>query len=252
MHDLFATDRSFEGDVDIAPGVSAQISEAPEICGKRITLDGGELLFSNSFLSRKISDRMLEYLQENESCDWQTADWSKLNDEIKSIEFKNVKWVQDYIKFFGKVHALPRLTSWYGDPGASYSYSGIKSEPNPWNRGLLYLKEVLEHALKTEFNSVLLNWYRDGADSLNWHADDEPELGPRPTIASLSFGESRDFLFRRRDSKRTEVSIKLDHGSLVVMKGDTQQNWVHSVPKRKTVRRSRFNLTFRYIADRQH
>ena len=192
---------------------------------------------------------MLAYLQENASFDWKNADWGSIKPEqFNSIEFCNINWKQDYIKFFGKTHPLPRLTSWYGDPGATYAYSGIKSDPNPWNKGLIYLRDELECALDAEFNSVLLNWYRDGNDSLSWHADDEPELGPEPIIASVSFGEAREFLFRRRDASRTAVSLTLEHGSLVVMRGKTQENWVHSIPKRKSVKKSRFNLTFRRIS----
>ena len=248
MDDLFTSSVRVSRYVDVAPQAHARVEQAPEIGGERITLDGGELLFSENFFSEKICRRMLEYLQESQNRDWQSVDWSKISiAELSDVHFKNIAWKQDYIKFFGKTHPLPRLTSWYGDKGASYSYSGIKSDPNPWNEGLTFLKERLEAALCTNFNSVLLNWYRDGSDSLNWHADDEPELGPEPTIASVSFGEMRQFLFKPRGASKTQIRFDLVQGSLVVMRGPTQRNWVHSIPKRKTVKGSRFNLTFRNI-----
>jgi alkylated DNA repair dioxygenase AlkB len=248
LNDLFSSQNLSVRCLNVAPDAGATILEAPEIGGIRILLEGGELLFSESFYTKKVSDRMYAYLQENSNLDWTKADWAHMSaEELSSIMFLNVKWKQDHIKFFGKSHPLPRLTSWYGDPGASYAYSGIRSDPNPWSDGLVYVKSKIEDALGTYFNSVLLNWYRDGSDSLSWHADDEKELGPEPIIASATFGESRDFLFRRKGGAKTSLTLKLEHGSLLVMLGKTQQNWVHSVPKRKGVSKSRFNLTFRQI-----
>lgn len=248
MSDLFSPPRPLSRCVEIAGSAHVSVEPSPEIGGERIILDGGELLFSERFFSEKICRRMIEYLQETCDRDWKSLDWVSISpEELANIKFKNVRWKQDYIKFFGKTHPLPRLTAWYGDKGASYAYSGIRSDPNPWNEGLLYLKDRLERALGASFNSVLLNWYRDGSDSLNWHADDEPELGPEPTIASVSFGVTRQFLFKPKNASRTQLTFDLVEGSLVVMKGSTQRNWVHSVPKRKSIRGSRFNLTFRKI-----
>lgn len=248
MDDLFGLSRVPSQDIDASPNVQLECADEPNIGGLRINLEGGELLFSERFFSGKLSDRMIAYFQENDQLDWTQTDWSSVSPEqLSSIKFKNINWKQDYIKFFGKTHPLPRLTSWYGDPGASYSYSGIRSDPNPWNEGLLYVKSKIESALGVRFNSVLLNWYRDGADSLNWHADDERELGLKPTIASANFGATREFLIRRKESKDSRMTFKLTHGSLLVMKGETQQNWIHSIPKRKGKLGSRFNLTFRQI-----
>ncbi|NJC06695.1 alkylated DNA repair dioxygenase AlkB [Sphingomonas kaistensis] len=248
MDDLFPPSNLLSRCIDIAPQARVKVESAPEIGGERILLEGGELLFSEHFFSDKVCKRMIEYLQESRNFQWKVVDWAQVPaDQLKEVEFENVNWKQDYIKFFGKTHPLPRLTAWYGDKGASYAYSGIRSDPNPWNDGLLYLKARLEAALDVTFNSVLLNWYRDGSDSLNWHADDEPELGTCPTIASVSFGETRQFLFKPKNASKTQLSFDLLPGSLVVMKGETQQNWVHSVPKRKGVKGSRFNLTFRNI-----
>src|SRR5690606_5684989 len=129
---------------------------------------------------------------ENDTVDWRTAKWKMLSPEqLAAIRFTNIAWKQDSINMYGKTVPLPRLTAWYGDSGKSYTYSGIKSEPNEWNKGLLYLKHQIERVSSVEFNSVLLNWYRDGEDYLSWHADDEKELGLNPVIASVNFGETR-------------------------------------------------------------
>ena len=149
---------------------------------------------------------------------------------------------------FGKDIPLPRLTSWYGDEGREYTYSGISSKPNAWNRGLLHVKNQIEQSFDAHFNSVLLNWYRDGEDYLNWHSDDEKELGINPTIASANFGQTRDFVIRRKDDKTQKMVIPLKHGTLLIMAGELQHYWEHSVPKRKKVKESRFNLTFRQIS----
>lgn len=248
MDDLFRPARIPSRYIEAGPNTKIECSTDPATQGMRIKLDGGELIFFEDFFSKKLSDRMVAYLQENEDIDWTKADWARIAaEQLEKIEFTNIKWKQDRIKFFGKTHPLPRLTSWYGDPGASYSYSGIQSDPNPWNEGLLFVKSKIEQVTGIFFNSVLLNWYRDGSDSLNWHADDEKELGPEPTIASANFGATRDFLLRRKDDKESRLSIQLRHGSLLVMKGKTQQNWVHSIPKRKGKLGPRFNLTFRQI-----
>ena len=168
-------------------------------------------------------------------------------EQLAAIRFTNIAWKQDNINMYGKTVPLPRLTAWYGDSGKSYTYSGIKSEPNEWNKGLLYLKHQIERVAGVEFNSVLLNWYRDGEDYLSWHADDEKELGLNPVIASVNFGETRDFFLRRNVDKSQRISIPLKHGTLLIMSGALQHHWQHSVPKRKRVDGSRFNLTFRKI-----
>ena len=196
----------------------------------------GEMLYSERFIDQKVSDRSVEYFQENDTLDWKSAKWGDIGDEdLANIRFSNIKWQHDRIKMYGKPVPLPRLTAWYGDPGKSYTYSGINSQPNAWNKGLLYLKSRVEEAAGAEFNSVLLNWYRNGEDHLNWHADDEKELGRNPVIASLNFGETRDFAIRR-NADGTKIMIPLGHGTLLVMRGEMQHHWQHSVPKRKAVK----------------
>jgi alkylated DNA repair dioxygenase AlkB len=244
--DLFDEHSPLLFDMPKGDGYSAEPLECHD--GYRILVPNGELLYVEHFFDKKVSDRTVEYFLENDNVDWRTTRWKDLSaDELSSVHFKNVNWKQDIIKLYGKTIPLPRLTAWYGDGGKSYTYSGIKSMPNEWNKGLLYLKEKIESFVGVEFNSVLLNWYRDGEDYLNWHADDEKELGVNPVIVSANFGETRDFLLKRNDDPSKKLMIPLKHGTLLLMRGELQHYWQHSVPKRKGVRGSRFNLTFRRI-----
>jgi alkylated DNA repair dioxygenase AlkB len=150
---------------------------------------------------------------------------------------------------FGKEVPQPRLTAWYGDPAAQYTYSGLTWEPRPWTPTLLDLRRRLEAATDARFNSVLLNYYRDGRDSMGWHADNEPELGAAPAIASLSLGASRRFRLRPYRGGLTHPSFSLDlpTGSLLLMRGPTQQHWQHELPKTARPVGPRLNLTFRWI-----
>jgi len=163
----------------------------------------------------------------------------------------NTEWRQEEITIFGKTHLQPRLTAWYGNQESSYSYSGITMEPRPWNQTLLNLKARIESLLGQDFNSVLLNYYRDHRDSMGMHSDDEPELGKQPVIASLSLGEERTLLLRHKYRKDlSTIKLPLTSGSLLVMKGSTQSYWKHGISKQKKVCGSRLNLTFRSIIGR--
>jgi alkylated DNA repair dioxygenase AlkB len=157
-----------------------------------------------------------------------------------------LNWQQDHIHMYGKSIPIPRLNAWYGDPGIHYSYSGIQLLPNAWTQELLYLKTKIEHFTGHTFNSVLANLYRNENDSVAWHADDEPELGPQPLIASLSIGATRTFKLRHKKNK-TLIRIPLTSGSLLVMKGNCQHAWEHEIPKTKQKTKPRVNLTFRTI-----
>lgn len=229
-----------------AEGYSAAWNE--QWNGFNVTVPGGSFFYAEHFFNQAWSDRTFAYLQENDTLDWRTANWRDVSAEaLEKINFANIRWKQDHLKLYGKAVPLPRLTAWYGDPGAAYTYSGIKSEPNPWADGLLHLKQRIEALIGSTFNSVLLNWYRDGRDSLSWHADDEKELGPDPVIASANFGATRDFQLRRNDDHGEKLTLPLRHGTLLVMRGELQRHWRHAVPKRANVAGSRFNLTFRTI-----
>lgn len=158
-----------------------------------------------------------------------------------------IPWQQDQIKMYGKEINLPRLTSWFGE-GAPYFYSGIKMDAHRWTPLLSLLKhKVEEDGAKVNFNSVLLNYYRDGKDSVSWHQDNETELGHQPTIASLTFGATRTFKFRHLNDKEV-IKLELTNGSLVIMKGDTQNKWEHCIPKTSKIIGPRINLTFRIIS----
>lgn len=157
-------------------------------------------------------------------------------------------WKTEHITVWGKTHPQPRLIAWYGDAGAVYTYSGMRMEPAPWTPLLLELKQRVEQQCESRFNSVLLNYYRGERDSMGLHADDEPELGPKPVIASLSLGEERRFYFRhKRDKTRPGLSLRLPSGSLLLMRGATQANWKHGISKQSRPCGPRVNLTFRRI-----
>ena len=165
---------------------------------------------------------------------------------LKTLKDK-IKWEQDYIKFFGKSHPLPRLTAWYGDRNKNYTYSGIPMTPAPWNTELLEIKKRVDQYAKANFNSVLLNFYRSGSDSVSWHSDDEKELGDQPIIGSVSFGGIRKFRLRNKKNKKLIHNIELENGSLLIMSELTQQYWEHEIPKTKKKVEERINLTFRSI-----
>jgi alkylated DNA repair dioxygenase AlkB len=153
-------------------------------------------------------------------------------------------WRSETVVVYGKRYLQPRLTACHGDAG--YTYSGLYLAPQPMTPLLEQLHSAVEAATGRRYNSVLLNYYRDGADSMGMHSDDEPELGPQPAIASLSYGATRTFILRHKRSKR---SLKLDlaDGNLLLMAGDMQQHWLHGINKTAKPTGPRLNLTFRYI-----
>ena len=160
---------------------------------------------------------------------------------------QDVPWHQEEIIVFGKKYPEPRETAWYGDQGTTYTYSGITHTPKPWTPVLSEIREKIENETQARFNSVLLNRYRNGQDSVAWHADDEPELGENPVIASVSLGQTRRFQLRHKFLLKKAVSLDLHHGDLLVMSGKTQHFWEHQVPKTKQEIPARLNLTFRNI-----
>jgi alkylated DNA repair dioxygenase AlkB len=159
-------------------------------------------------------------------------------------------WSQERIRMFGRESPVPRLVAWFADPGCHYSYSGISHRAAPWTPLLREIKAGVEQRVGTRFNSVLLNYYRTGQDSMGWHADDERELGKAPVIASVSLGATRTLQLKHRSAVDVErVSLDLLHGSLLVMHPPTQAQWLHQIPKRKRVAppTERINLTFRFV-----
>ncbi|WIO73080.1 alpha-ketoglutarate-dependent dioxygenase AlkB [Porticoccaceae bacterium LTM1] len=166
----------------------------------------------------------------------------KLFDELRN----QVNWQQDRLNIGGREVAIPRLNAWYGDTGANYSYSGIQLQTHPWFPALTELKEQVCKLANHAFNSALLNYYRDGKDSVAWHSDDEPELGPMPQIASVSLGATRVFQLRHKKTGQ-RYNLPLESGSLLVMKGATQKYWQHQVPKQLDIIQPRINITFRRV-----
>lgn len=168
------------------------------------------------------------------------------SDRLLKALISKIVWQQDQIKIYGKTLNLPRLTAWYGDK--DYGYSGITMQVHPWTDDLLFIKKRIEQQVNTTFTGVLLNYYRNGNDSVGWHSDDENELGTNPVIASVSFGATRPFQLRHKtDKNQKKISIPLTHGSLLVMQGTTQHFWEHQVPKTSKAIGSRINLTFRRV-----
>lgn len=158
----------------------------------------------------------------------------------------DILWKQESMHMYGKEVLFPRLTAWYGDNDKPYSFSGITLEPHSWTRELLEIKNKIEPISKTKFNSVLLNKYRDGNDSISWHTDAEKELGTNPIIGSVNFGATRKFQLRHIETKE-KIEIELAHGSLLIMQGKLQHFWQHQVPKTTKKINERINLTFRVI-----
>jgi alkylated DNA repair dioxygenase AlkB len=153
-----------------------------------------------------------------------------------------IEWEQHVLTLYGRTMPTPRLTAWMGD--GAYRYSGIVNEPVTWPPQVLELRDRLRHELDVDFNSCLANLYRDGSDSMGYHSDDEPELGPRPTIASVSLGGRRRFVLRHRMTGE-RWSWDLGHGDLLVMRDESQSDYGHAVPKTARPVGPRMNLTFR-------
>jgi alkylated DNA repair dioxygenase AlkB len=184
---------------------------------------GGELYYIENFISRSKSDDYFNQL------------------------FTEIRWKQEPIKMFGKEIMQPRLTAWYGDVEKSYTYSGITMTANHWIHPLLEIKSLADDISGEESTSVLMNLYRDGNDALGWHRDNEKMLGPTPVIASVSLGAVRTFQLRSYRHKTNLISFDLQPGSLVIMKGDSQKEWEHRVPRTSKTIGARINLTFRRI-----
>jgi len=188
-------------------------------------LPDAELHYRPQFFPKPTADRLLQELMEK------------------------IEWTQNKIRFYGKESLVPRLEAWYGDHGKSYAYSGIQMNPKPWTKELVEIKEAIEKEASVPFNSVLINYYRDGKDRVAWHSDDEKELGQNPIIGSVSLGAERKFKLRHKKYKENglKAEIMLQHGSFLLMKGPTQHHWMHEIPRTAKPIGPRINLTFRII-----
>lgn len=193
----------------------------------RHPLDNAELLEYPNFFDMALADRLLVELQ------------------------SGIPWQQEYLRIAGKLRAVPRLQCWMGDRASEYGYSGVRLSPRPWDATVQRIRERIGELCDTEFNSVLINYYRTGQDSVAWHADDEPELGPSPIIASVSLGAERVFQLKpKHQPGARHYKLRLRHGSLLVMGATMQQHWLHQLPKVKGLEAPRINLTFRNIQAR--
>lgn len=163
-------------------------------------------------------------------------------DELFARLQQDVEWRQERV--YGR--PMPRLNAWFADPGVAYAYSGLRFVGTGWPEWLLPVKQVAEEVAAAFFNSLLLNRYRDGLDSIGFHSDAEPELGANPLIATLSLGAEREFVLKHRRNRETKT-YQLGHGSLLVMGGSTQHFWLHGVPKTRTLAGERISLTYRRI-----
>jgi alkylated DNA repair dioxygenase AlkB len=181
--------------------------------------DGGVVTFDPDFLPRAEADRLFKVLK------------------------AEVRWRQEKTRFG---HALPRLTAWYADPGLTYSYSGVTHQALEWTAPLDDIRRKVEAAAGAPFNSLLLNYYRGGGDSIGWHADDEPELGRNPVVPSVSLGATRTFVLRHNATGERHT-FELTHGSLLLMAGTLQHHYKHAVPRSRNAVGPRINLTFRRI-----
>lgn len=172
-------------------------------------------------------------------------------DALYALLDREISWQQPEISVYGVRRPIPRLQAWYGDAGASMSYSGRRFDPLAWAPALLSLRNEVQQQFACSFNSVLVNKYRHGDDSVGWHADDEPELGANPLIASLSLGAARKFCLKPKAktiaSNASAFSLQLRHGDLLLMSGEIQAHWLHAILKQKAVQDARINLTFRHI-----
>ncbi|MGC1471861.1 MAG: alpha-ketoglutarate-dependent dioxygenase AlkB [Psychroserpens sp.] len=172
---------------------------------------------------------------------------SSTADHYFKILKETITWQQDDITIFGKTYKQPRLTALYANNEKPYSYSNITMTPHRFTTELLEITSNIEAEINNQFTTVLLNLYRDGNDSNGWHADNEKELGENPIIASMSFGQTRPFHFKHRTLKDQRHKIDLNHGSLLVMRGEMQHHWLHQIAKTKKTIGERINLTFRTI-----
>lgn len=168
-------------------------------------------------------------------------------DHLFKVLRDNTPWKQDNITVFGKSYPQPRLTALFGDNNKPYSYSNINMNPHMFSPELLALRNKLQLENGIHFTSCLLNLYRDGKDSNGWHADDEKALGENPVIASITLGQERYFHLKHKSAKELKHKLLLEHGSMLLMKGETQHCWYHQIPKTTKVINERINITFRII-----
>jgi alkylated DNA repair dioxygenase AlkB len=212
----------------------------------RLKFKHGMLSYFPALINENLSLSLCNFLIENNSKLDFNSDWRKI-ENFDSIKFTNIEWGVDKLIMYGKSVLAPRFTAWHANTGISYRYAGKSHLPKPWNDTLSFLKSLVESTVNESFNSVLLNWYRDGSDYMGWHADNEKELGKNPIIASLNLGAERRFLLRNNELPNEKIEICLGNGSLLLMGGSIQHHWKHALPKSNRIQKNRINLTFRNV-----
>nr|WP_241664433.1 alpha-ketoglutarate-dependent dioxygenase AlkB [Ningiella ruwaisensis] len=205
-----------------APGSNHSNSEQPAANFRKLEMPDAEVWLMHNWMQASTANKLFLYFKDA------------------------LQWSQPEISLFGNKLKVPRLQAWYGDKDASYAYSGIQMAALAWDKKLYALKKYCEQSCQTTFNSVLVNYYRDGQDSMGMHADNESELGKQPIIASFSLGASRNFDFKHMKSGQKH-RVPLHHGSLLIMCGNTQQYWQHGIHKSKRINEPRMNFTFRFV-----
>ena len=174
---------------------------------------------------------------------------SEESDTLLTLLFNRTHWQEEYIRVYGNRHKIPRLQCWVGASNFRYQYSGKSITASIWPQNIRDLAHKIEETAQTKFNSTLINLYRNGNDCMGWHSDNEPELGQTPTIASLTLGAERDFALRKVGETKQHSKLRLEHGSLLIMRSGMQTLWQHAVPKRAGINSPRINLTFRYMVN---
>jgi alkylated DNA repair dioxygenase AlkB len=162
--------------------------------------------------------------------------------------YRKIEWKNDEAFIFGKHYITKRKVAWYGEKPFSYTYSKVTKRALPWNKELIQLKNLCESITKSNYNSCLLNLYHDGNEGMAYHSDDESMLLKNGSVASVSLGAERKFRFKHKSNSHT-ITLLLENGSLLDMRGETQKNWLHRLPISKKVLYPRINLTFRTIVD---
>jgi len=209
------------GQIDIF-GAAQERDEAPKLVKGINIIPNGEFTFIPDFFTSVESDSYFRILRSESD------------------------WKQESMNMYGKKIPFPRLTAWYGDSDKPYSFSGLTLQPSPWTKDLIEIRDKIKTLANVVFNSVLLNLYRNGNDSISWHTDAELELGLNPVIASVNFGSTRTFQLRHLKTKQ-KIEIELEKGSLLIMSGELQHYWQHQVPKTSKLVGERINLTFRVL-----
>lgn len=204
---------------------------------------------ANLFENESSADVPIRHvLGDSELFEYQQAFTPARADELLRQLIAEIPWQQEHLRIAGKLRAIPRLQCWMGDRASRYGYSGVRLTPCPWNETVMQIHRRVTALSDMQFNSVLINYYRDGQDSVAWHADDESELGERAVIASVSLGAERLFqLKQKQQTPAKKYQLTLKHGSLLIMGETMQQHWLHQLPKMKGLTEPRINLTFRNI-----